>query len=335
MLTYRPETGRNLAEAAVELARDVGDVEIEGHSLVSLGCARVSLGDRGGIDDLETALELVGRRGVVANRAMTNLGWAYDVSGDLLRSHRVTEEAVELAMREGDVQSEWFSRSNLANGWYMLGRWDDALRVVELFAGAPDGVQVASELARGVLARILEARDRVVEAMGETETVLAHMHTVGDVQVTWPTLSFYARLARRLGRQADAEAALDELLGSMAAHESVGDPGVWHSGAVLELIAAGRSRESAKIADRLTPSPWTDVCRAVAERRFLDGADLLAVTGEKPVQAELRLHAARALLAEGRQVEAAEQLEKARAFWSSVGATAYLREADELFAQAS
>jgi class 3 adenylate cyclase/tetratricopeptide (TPR) repeat protein len=335
MLTYRPETGRNLAEAAVELARDVGDVEIEGHSLVSLGCARVSLGDRGGIDDLETALELVGRRGVVANRAMTNLGWAYDVSGDLLRSHRVTEEAVELAMREGDVQSEWFSRSNLANGWYMLGRWDDALRVVELFAEAPGGVQVASELARGVLALILEARDRVVEAMGETETVLAHMHTVGDVQVTWPTLSFYARLARRLGRQADAEAALDELLGSMAAHESVGDPGVWHSGAVLELIAAGRSRESAKIADRLTPSPWTDVCRAVAERRFLDGADLLAVTGEKPVQAELRLHAARALLAEGRQVEAAEQLEKARAFWSSVGATAYLREADELFAQAS
>jgi hypothetical protein len=141
-------------------------------------------------------------------------------------------------------------------------------------------------------------------------------------------------LARRLGRRADADAALDELLGSLAAHESVGDPGVWHSEAVLELIAAGRSDESRKIVDRLAPSPWTDVCRAVAEQRFLDGADLLAVIGEEPVQAELRLHAARALLAEARQIEAAEQLEKARAFWSSVGAVAYLREADELFAAA-
>jgi hypothetical protein len=53
------------------------------------------------------------------------------------------------------------------------------------------------------------------------------------------------------------------------------------------------------------------------------------------LEAELRLLAAQELAAEGQHVEAAEQLGKARAFWVSVGATAYLREADERLAAAS
>jgi hypothetical protein len=40
-------------------------------------------------------------------------------------------------------------------------------------------------------------------------------------------------------------------------------------------------------------------------------------------------------VAEGRLVEAAEQLERARSFWRRVGATAYLREADSVVAAAS
>jgi len=67
----------------------------------------------------------------------------------------------------------------------------------------------------------------------------------------------------------------------------------------------------------------------------IEAADILAATGEQTLQAELRLLAARQLVAEGRPAEAAEQLERARAFWTGVGATTYLREADELFAAAS
>ena len=114
-LTFRPETGRELALAAIQLARDVGDVEIEAHSLVTLGSARVTLGDAQGVQDLEVALELVGRRGTVAGRAMTNLGWAYNMTGDLLRSNLLTVEAIELAEREGDVQGVWFTRTNLVD----------------------------------------------------------------------------------------------------------------------------------------------------------------------------------------------------------------------------
>ena len=128
-LTFRPETGRELALAAIQLARDVGDVEIEAHSLVTLGSARVTLGDAQGVQDLEVALELVGRRGTVAGRAMTNLGWAYHTTGDLLRSNLLTVEGIELAEREGDIQGVWFTRTNLVNLEQLLGRWDEALRL--------------------------------------------------------------------------------------------------------------------------------------------------------------------------------------------------------------
>ena len=334
-LTYRPETGLELARVAIELARDVGAHEIEADALVTLGSCRVTLGDVDGIDDLEAALELVGRRGFVAGRAMTNLGWAYDVTGDLPRSRAATVEAIEVAEREGDVQTAWFTRANLANSEHLLGRWDEALRIVDLFADAPDGAYLARVLVQCTRAHILDARDRTVEAMEAVEAVLAHLQSIGDVQVMWPALCIYIRFARRLGRSANADSALTEVMDGLREHESVGDPGVWHSGLVLELIEAGRAGQTSEIVDRLAPSRWRDVCRAVAERRFVETADLLAASGEQPFQAEVRLLAARALAAEGRLVEAAEHLERARTFWLSVDATAYLREADELFAAAS
>jgi len=334
-LTFKPETGRELALAAIELARDVGDVEIEAHSLVTFGCARVTLGDAGGIQDLEVALQLVGRRGSAAGRAMTNLGWAYEVTGDLRRSRLLTLEAIDLAEREGDIQSEWFSKNNLVSSEHLLGGWDEALRLVELFSDAPEGVQLSRVLVRSQRALILEARDRTAEAMVEIESVLAHVRTAGDVQVIWPALSIFVKLAHRLGRTADADRALNELMDGMRAHESVGDPGIWHAGIALDLLEAGRADESTQIVERLTPGPWRDVCSAVAERRLVEAADILAATGEQTLQAELRLLAARQLVAEGRPAEAAEQLERARAFWTGVGATTYLREADELFAAAS
>jgi class 3 adenylate cyclase/tetratricopeptide (TPR) repeat protein len=334
-LTYRPETGLELARVAIDLARDVGATEIEADALVTFGCARITLGDLEGIEDLHVALRLVGSRGHVAGRAMTNLGWAYDVTGDLRRSIAVTLDAIELAEREGDLQSAWFARNNLVSTEYMLGRWDDALRTIDLFAEAPEGVHFARLLVEMQRALILDARDRTEEAMHVIHDVLAVMRVSADVQATWSCLVIHAKVARRLGSTAAAEASVDEIIDGMRTHESVGDPGRWHSELVLELLEAGRVGASSEIVDRLSPSPWRDICNAVAEGRFVEGADLLAETGEQPFQAEVRLLAARALVAEGRQVEAAEQLEKARAFWTSVAATAYLREADELFAAAS
>jgi class 3 adenylate cyclase/tetratricopeptide (TPR) repeat protein len=332
MLTYRPETAYELSRVAIDLAREVGDVETEADVLVTRGCARVSLGDTEGVHDLEVALDLVRRRGMVAGRAMTNLGWAYLVIGDLERSHQVTEESIERAEKEGDVQTVWFSRGNLATSHYALGAWDDALRVIDAFDDAPDGVHFQRVLVRGTAALILAARDHASEALDDLRDALGLLRDA-DEQAVWPTLIYNVRLAQRLGRWEEAESTLDALMESIAAHESVGDAQDFHVELVVALIDARRPADA--IVGGLPGGPWRDACAAAAAGEFVRAADILDSTGEQPVQAELRLRAARELVAEGRLVETAEQLERARAFWRRVGATAYLREADSVVAAAS
>ena len=53
-----------------------------------------------------------------------------------------------------------------------------------------------------------------------------------------------------------------------------------------------------------------------------------------PDEASARLCAAEALVREGRRAEADTELNLALAFWRSVGATAYVREAEALLAAA-
>jgi hypothetical protein len=63
-----------------------------------------------------------------------------------------------------------------------------------------------------------------------------------------------------------------------------------------------------------------------AESRFDEAADIAEDIGEIEVEAELRCAAAEAFFAEGRTIEAADQLERALEFFRSVRATRLIRE---------
>ena len=189
MLAFRPELGYEAATSAVALAREIEDVEIEADALVTLGCARVSLGDPTGVEDLEHALGLVGHRGRVASRALNNLGWAYSVIGDLSRALRVSEENAARATEEGDAQQAWFSEGNVASQLYALGRWDEAMRSVDSFdSSAPEGARYMETAVRSLRADILAARDRPEAALEEIRDVVAISRPTMDPQATWPSL---------------------------------------------------------------------------------------------------------------------------------------------------
>jgi class 3 adenylate cyclase/tetratricopeptide (TPR) repeat protein len=335
MLAYRPESGRVQAKAAVALAREIGEVEIEADALITLGCARVSLGDAGGVEDMDRALGLVGHRGRAAARAYTNLGWAYATIGDIRKAHRANEEEVARAMQEGDVQSAWFAKGNLVSSLYALGRWDEALDLVDSYESAPEGAQYQLPMARLIRAYIAVARDRPDAALEELRDVVAISRPTMDAQAVWPMLLGLSRVARLRGLHEEADAILGELISSIAATESAGDPQDWHVELVLALIDGDRRQDARELVERLAPWVWRDACAAVLEGRYDRAADLLDSTGEQPLQAEIRLRAATELVARGRLAEAEEQLDRARAFWRTVGATAYLRAADELLAAAS
>jgi len=334
-LAWSPESGLELAKSAIALAREIEDVKIEADALITFGCARVALGDPGGVENLEGALELVGHRGGVAARAYVNLGWAYSVIGDLAQAHRVSEEAVERGEREGDIQDAWFSKGNLVNSLYDLGRWDEALDLIDSFDAAPEGARYQLSSVRCVLADVLAARERPDEALDVIREVVTLARPSMDPQAVWPSIVVLSRLARERGLRAEAESALDEVTEAIVASDSAGDAQQWHIDLVLLLVAADRFEDAIAIVERLAAGVWRNACTAVLEERHADAVDIVERTGEQPLQAQLRLRAAAMLVTEGRLAEAQAQLESARAFWTSVGATAYLRETDDLFAAAS
>jgi hypothetical protein len=77
---------------------------------------------------------------------------------------------------------------------------------------------------------------------------------------------------------------------------------------------------------------WLDAARAYGSGAFEEAADIYVEIGSVPDEAYARLRAAEALIEAGRRVEADAQLQRALAFYRSVGATAYITEGESLFA---
>jgi class 3 adenylate cyclase/tetratricopeptide (TPR) repeat protein len=334
MIEFERDSGTRLAESAVELAREIGESEIEADALVTRGSGRIASGDADGLDDLNRALELVGGRGRVASRGYTNLGWGYAVLGDLEQALRVTEREVVRAEREGDEQGAWFARGNLVGNLYAVGRWDEALEVADMFDSAPTAMRYQELPVRTVRACVAAARGQLDAAIADMRDLL-ELSRVQTRQTDWPLLAELAHLELQRGLRTDAEGRLDELLGEIAESESPGDAQEWHVEASMSLIDLGRVEEARVLVEAIPAGRWRDVCEAVLGGELTRAAEALETIGEKSLQAEVRLRAARSLLDEGRVSEAQAQLERARAFWRSVGASGHLSEADEVLAAAS
>ena len=75
-------------------------------------------------------------------------------------------------------------------------------------------------------------------------------------------------------------------------------------------------------------SRWTDAGLAILDGEFVRAAQLFVEIGSLPDEAIARVAAAEKLATAGRRAEADAQLRRALAFWRSVGATRYARQAE-------
>lgn len=334
MLNFQRETALPLAERAVELALEVGADEIRADALVTLGSGRVANGDARGVELLQEAIVVSGDQGQAASRARVNLGWAWEILGDVRRAATANEEALSWTLRTGFVARARFIRTNVAATRYALGDWDRSAELIDAELGAGDRHNLTWVAWNG-RARLLAARGDGSAALSAIHRAVELARSSGDPQSIWPALISLARVAGRLNLEDESRAALGEVVAALAASETVGDVSPDHIELICELDARGRAEDARELLGRMPPGRWTDVCAAVLCHDFVTAADMLDAIGEQPLQAELRLDAGRAFAAEGRLAEAEEQLERARVFWRSVGASAYLREADKLIAAAS
>ena len=89
---------------------------------------------------------------------------------------------------------------------------------------------------------------------------------------------------------------------------------------------------SARLEQAPLPSRWIDAARALLAGDNVGAAEVFADIGSSLSEAHTRLRAAEQLVSEGRRAEADEQLERALAFFRSVGATRYIRKGEALLA---
>jgi len=178
------------------------------------------------------------------------------------------------------------------------------------------------------------ARDDVVGAADDSDRALEL--TGGDWEVEPP---FYeaivgAQVALAQGRRTDALALVERMIAASGKPLTIRGTDVTEFALLLRDLDLPRDA-IVEEAESRPAAPWLQVAACVARDELERAADGLAALRTPPLEAAVRLCAAKNLVAEGRGAEVDEQLQKALAFYRSVGATRYIREGEALLAAAS
>ncbi|CAN5168254.1 hypothetical protein BH09ACT13_BH09ACT13_07180 [soil metagenome] len=334
MLAGAYDEAIHIGEEALAMAEQLELDEVRAHALNNIGAAKSFLGNPEGVADLERGLDIaLAVRSPEAARILNNLGAVLATSGDLPRARHYLGEAVRVGDELGAPSLARFSRAVYIGFLLTSGAWEDGLRQADAFiADRGTGVSDYAELqVRRNRARARFARGDVDGALDDVAKALEAARTAKDPQVLIPTLGIAARVYAELGRDDEARLLAAELLGQskQAADWRLFDV-VW---VAERLGCSGELRQLIEQAPAQTR--WSSVFLAVLAREYETAADLFLEIGALNFEADARLRAAEKLVAEGRRLEADEQLEKALAFYRSVGATRYISEGEALLAAAS
>ena len=324
----------SLATEALVMAEDFGLDDVRTRLLNTLGVARVKLGDRQGLADLERSLELTPTGSPERLRAFINLASILGELGELPRSFALHAEGLREAEAVGAPGPARWLRGERIWDEYLSGRWEAAVGHIEDFLADPEGRERHYMDASASLVRALIrlARGDEAGALADSQNSFALSREAQDPQVLFPSLALHGHVLLATGRRADAVAVADELVGLVSSSMST-IASWWSTVLAIVLTKLGRADEFAPVlAEAAMSTRWLDAARAYAAGAFEEAADIYADIGSVPDEAFARLRAAEALIEAGRRAEGDTQLQRALAFYRSVDATAYIREAESLFA---
>ena len=333
MLAGEHSQSLRLGTAALAMADELDLDELRAHALITIGTARCSQGDPGGEEDLQRALEIaLAANSPTAAGALNNLG-AIAVLKDIPREYAFVQESRQVGERMGDREIMRFADGNLVWCLWALGRWDEAVE------GANDFIAACERGSPHYLeSSVREARAAILLARGDVEAAL---HDLGlarelasharDPQTQLPPLGASARTYMLLGRTDDAKALAHELIARVR-ELSVTPPFV---GIIAEFAdELGLREEMQELVDGAPPSRFTEAASAKLSRDFGQAAAIYADLGFASAEADTRLFAAEVLIGAGRITEGELELQKALAFYRSVGATFFTERGKALLTEA-
>jgi len=333
MLGDRFDDAIQIGRQALEMASELGLDDVRAHALNNIGASRTNSGDRDGIRDLEQSIEISEEIDSPESlRGYNNLFSSRVSIGQLEQAAAAVRTGLQVAERFGNAGAfaRWlrFERVHVA---YWEGRWEEATAILDETFSEVGPSHALSRFAFEMRGRIRLARDDTRGALEDADASLALARQAKDPQTLFPALSFAAVAALEQGRARDAESLADELLALRPADHAIPH----HVSPLLELAwvmaGLGRSEDLVEATERAAARTLhVDAAEALARGSYLAAADIYARMGSLPNEALARLRAAAQLSAAGRRKEADQQLQPALAFWRSVNATRFAREAEAL-----
>jgi class 3 adenylate cyclase/tetratricopeptide (TPR) repeat protein len=333
MLGDRFNDAIQIGRQALEMASELGLDDVRAHALNNIGASRANSGDRDGIHDLEQSIkisdEIDSRESL---RGYNNLFASHGSLGQLEQAAAAIRAGLPVAERFGNAGAlaRWlrFERVHVA---YWEGRWEDAMSILDETFSEVGAAHALSRYAFEMRGRIRLARDDTNGAFEDADASLTLAREAKDPQTLFPALSFAAVAALELGRTRDAESLADELLALKPADTAIPH----HIGPLFDLawVLAGldRSEDLLEATERAAVRTLhVDAAAALARGSYLTAADIYTKMGSLPNEAHARLRAAAQLSEAGQRREADQQLQRTLAFWRSVDATRYVREAEAL-----
>ena len=321
--------GRRVAEAALQIAEQLGLDELRAHALTTVGMAKRYMDDPSGIEDMERALALALEiDSPVATATMNNLGVQATIAGDLRRGEELHMESLRLATRFGDSANARFMRGNMIFVSFVRGRWESALEGAEAFiaeceAGSPHTLEQTARAARGM---IRLARGDHDGALADHERMLALGRERQQAEGLVAGLAMLAVTQAELGMVEEARNLLGELV------PLVRDHGVYARSAQAALFASPldvpedlRAAIAGSMGERTTL--WRNVISSALDGDLRGAADQLAAMGSPTMEARFRFYAGARMLEAGRTGEGRSSSTKALAFYRSVDATFYVERA--------
>jgi class 3 adenylate cyclase len=336
MLAADIETAVRLGNEAFSMAGRLGLDDERITALSTLGAAFASAGDDRGMSDLSDALELaLARNSPEAARLSNNLGYYLLVAADVRRNNELRAESLRLATRFGVGRIVRFHRGVRIEGEHLVGLRDDCVQHADEFiAECEEGsTHYLESLARVRRADVRLARGDTAGADEDAAVALELVREVKDPQLFQNVLVFNVRLAAELGRLDAARALADELLATVGAGANLF--------ALVSLVwvadGVGVAEELRDRLETLEPatSLWLKAGREILDGELERAAETFAEIGSVPDEAEARLRAGLRLHAQGRTDEGEAQLERARAFYRSVGALRLLAQAEQPLADSA
>ncbi|MCX4988271.1 MULTISPECIES: helix-turn-helix transcriptional regulator [unclassified Streptomyces] len=203
------------AERAVEYARMVGARDTELNARLTLGGLMVDAGDvEAGLAEMYQVRERANRKGAayVVGRLHINLPSHLESVGRSREAVAILRDGVELACRNGLLDTQAWVWGNLSESLFALGQWDDAVEAARNalgigLSGKSSGVGAAR------LAPVALARGDLIEAGRQLAAARGHFGTHDPMpQHSLPLLGTTIGLAADEGRLLDARNALEQAL---------------------------------------------------------------------------------------------------------------------------